>query len=40
MLGDADDAGESMRVVRKIENVRTQAERPVLECVVAQCGEM
>ncbi|KAI9828643.1 MAG: Peptidyl-prolyl cis-trans isomerase H [Thelocarpon impressellum] len=34
------DDDESMAVMRKIENVRTTAERPNLDVVIAQCGEM
>ena len=29
-----------MDVVRKIENVRTKEEKPVMDVRVAQCGEM
>lgn len=31
---------DGMDVVRKIENVRTNKEKPNLDVVVAQCGEM
>lgn len=35
-----DDGGESMNVVRKIENCRTILDRPTTDVVIAQCGEM
>ena len=31
---------KGMAVVKKIEATRTRSERPVLDVVVAQCGEM
>lgn len=34
------DGGESMSVVRKIENVRTNQEKPALDVRVGECGEM
>ena len=35
-----DDGGESMNVVRKIENCRTILDRPTTDVVIAMCGEM
>jgi len=35
-----DVGGESMNVVRKIENCRTILDRPTTDVVIAQCGEM
>jgi len=31
---------DGMDVVRKVENTRTRAEKPVTDVVIAQCGEM
>jgi cyclophilin family peptidyl-prolyl cis-trans isomerase len=31
---------EGMDVVEKIENTKTQSDRPVLPCVIADCGEL
>lgn len=31
---------DGMDVVRKIENVRTKNEKPNLDVVISQCGEM
>jgi cyclophilin family peptidyl-prolyl cis-trans isomerase len=31
---------EGMEVVRKIENVRTENEKPRIDVVVVECGEM
>lgn len=35
-----DDGGESMKVVKKIENCRTILDRPTTDVVITQCGEM
>ncbi|ETI25708.1 hypothetical protein G647_02482 [Cladophialophora carrionii CBS 160.54] len=47
VLGEEDDGGESIRVVRMIENTRTAGpggrgagERPVLDVRIVECGEM
>lgn len=31
---------DGMEVVRKIENVRTREDRPTMDVIIAQCGEM
>ena len=47
VLGEEDDGGESMRVVRMLENTKTggaggrgSGERPVLDVRIVECGEM
>ncbi|KAI9834808.1 MAG: Peptidyl-prolyl cis-trans isomerase H [Sarea resinae] len=40
VLTDDADGGASMDVVRKIENVRTNREKPAMDVVITMCGEM
>lgn len=41
VFGKVLDDEESMTTVRKIENVKTDPQqRPRLECVITQCGEL
>lgn len=34
------DGGESLNVVKKIENVRTNHDRPTMDVIISMCGEM
>jgi len=40
VFGKVLDDGESMAVVRKIENARTILDRPTTDMVIIECGEM
>ena len=40
VFGKLLDDGESMLVLRKIENVRVDHQKPILDCVIEECGEL
>ena len=40
VFGKVIDDGASMDAVKKIENVRTNRDRPNMDVIISMCGEM